>query len=424
MSADKRTVVAWSLYDFANSSFATIVLTFVYSTYFTKAIAENEIIGSSQWSRAVTISAIAVALASPLSGSIADRRGLRKQFLMGSTTVCILATVALYFPVAGQVLPALTIFVIANTANELGNVFYNAFLPDIASESNIGRISGWAWGLGYVGGILSTVIAMVALVNTNTPWFGFTKEAGQNIRATNLLVAVWFTIFCIPLFVTFRANKPSQSDKTIHPYRMLLASYRDIRSHPQITRFLIARLVYNDGLVAIFSFGGIYAAGTFSFTFEEIMVFGIVMNSAAGIGAFVMGSIDDRFGGKTTIYVTLAAFLLGAIGAVTAESRLLFWISAVTISTFAGPNQSASRSLMGRFVPKQKVNEYYGFFSFSGKVTAFIGPLMIGELTRAFKSQRVGVSSIILLFLIGGILLTRVNEKEGIAEAAKGANNH
>ena len=417
MDENRKTVISWSLYDFANSSFATIVLTFVYSTYFTKAIAENEIIGASLWSRAVTISALLVAFASPFLGSIADQKGVRKRFLFASSAVCICATVALYFPVAGQVLPALVIFVIANSANELGNVFYNAFLPEISDEKNIGRISGWAWGLGYVGGILSTIIAMVALVSTDEPWFGFAKEAGQNIRATNLLVAVWFTIFCIPIFLNIKENKPQNSDTPIRPYRMLLSALKDIRNHPQIGRFLMARLIYNDGLVAIFSFGGIYAAGTFGFSFEEIMIFGIVMNLAAGTGAFVMGSIDDRLGGKRTIYITLAAFLLGAIGAITAETRTLFWISAVTISFFAGPNQSASRSLMGRFVPKQKVNKFYGFFSFSGKVTAFIGPLMIGELTRVFESQRVGVSSIIILFLVGGLLLTRVDERAGIEEA-------
>lgn len=417
MTRENRTIFAWSLYDFANSSFATIVLTFVYSTYFTKAIAENEIIGSSQWSRAVTISSIIVALSSPLLGAIADRRGCRKRFLFASAATCIVSTFALYFPVAGQVLPALAIFVVANAANELGNVFYNAFLPEISTKENIGRISGWAWGLGYVGGILSTVIAMVALVSTDDPWFGFTKEAGQNIRATNLLVAVWFAVFSIPIFLYVRENTPRNTSASIHPYRMLLASLKDVRSHPQIGRFLLARLIYNDGLVAIFSFGGIYAAGTFGFTFEEIMVLGIVMNISAGLGAFVMGSVDDRIGGKPTIYITLVAFVLGTSGAVLAQSKLLFWISGIVISLFAGPNQSASRSLMGRFVPENKVNEFYGFFSFSGKVTAFLGPLMIGELTRVFSSQRVGVASIILLFVFGGLLLTRVDESQGIAEA-------
>lgn len=421
MDTRKRTIVAWSLYDFANSSFSTIVLTFLYSTYFMQEIAVDNIVGSNQWMWAVTISGIVVALLSPLLGAIADRRGLRKRFLLVSAICCIVSTIGLYFPLPGQVLPALIIFAVANTAIELGNVFYNAFLPDISTEQNIGRISGWAWGLGYVGGILSMILAYVALVSPDNPWFGFTKDAGQNFRAANLLVALWFTVFCIPIFLYVKETRTQRSESSIGPYRVLLATLHDIRRHPQIARFLIARLVYNDGLVAIFSFGGMYAAGTFGFTFKEIMVFGIVMNLAAGIGAFVMGSVDDRFGGKLTIYITLVAFLLGTIGAVAAGSQLIFWISSITISLFAGPNQSASRSLMGRFVPKDKVNEFYGFFSFSGKATAFLGPLMIGELTLAFESQRVGVASLVLLFVVGGILMTRVNEKVGIAEAREGA---
>ena len=226
MNTEKRTVVAWSLYDFANSSFSTIVLTFVYSTYFTQAIAENEIVGSSQWTRAVTISAIFVALLSPLLGAIADRRGLRKRFLLVSAICCITATIGLYFPLPGQVLPALILFAVANTAIELGNVFYNAYLPDISTDENIGRISGWAWGLGYVGGILSMMLAYVALVDPDNPWFGFTKEAGQNIRAANLLVALWFTIFCIPTFLYIKEARSQRSGPSIHPYRVILVLWK------------------------------------------------------------------------------------------------------------------------------------------------------------------------------------------------------
>lgn len=415
----KRKVLAWACYDFASSSFATLVLTFVYSAYFTKAIAESETIGTSQWSRVVTLSALFVALSSPLLGSIADHRGWRRPFLLVFTLIAVVATAGLYFPLPGDVLLALTIFFVANTATELGIVFYNAYLPDLATEETIGRVSGWAWGLGYIGGVACTVIALVGFVSADQPWFGFTTADDAHIRATNLLVAVWFAVFATPLFLTIKNGEPAKEAATTGRYQALRETFRELRLHPQMSRFLVARLVYNDGLVTIFAFGGIYAAGTFDFSFHEIMIFGIAANTAAGLGAFTLGYLDDKWGGKRTILLTLALFIVGTTLAVTAQHKIGFWIAGLTISLFAGPNQSASRSLMGRFIPREKSNEFYGFFAFSGKVTSFLGPLLLGELTRIFDSQRAGVASLVLFFIIGGLLLLRVDEQEGMAESSR-----
>jgi UMF1 family MFS transporter len=181
----------------------------------------------------------------------------------------------------------------------------------------------------------------------------------------------------------------------------------------------VARLIYNDGLITIFAFGGIYAQGTFGFTTQEIIVFGIALNVAAGLGAFAFGLLDDRLGGRITILVSLAGLLAMSLIAVFAPNRLWFWIAAVGVGILAGPVQSASRSLMGRFVPPAKENEFYGFFAFSGKATAFLGPFLLGQLTHWFDSQRVGVASVTLFFLVGGLLLLRVDEKEGIRLAAR-----
>jgi UMF1 family MFS transporter len=176
-------------------------------------------------------------------------------------------------------------------------------------------------------------------------------------------------------------------------------------------------MVYNDGLVTIFAFGGIYAAGTFGFSFEEIMIFGIVLNVTAGIGAFTFGFLDDKLGGKLTIQITLICLIVAGLIAVFAQSKLFFWISGIIVGIFSGPNQAASRSLMGRFTPRSKENEFYGFFAFSGKMTAFIGPLCLGILTQVFDSQRAGVSIVVILFILGLFLLKYVNEKDGIATA-------
>jgi len=435
-------VLAWSMYDFANQPFTNLVLTFIYGTFFTTVIASNEIVGTQQWSHAISITAIVVALLSPFMGALADKGGYRKMFMFFFTWLTIIATTLLYFVLPGQVINALFWFVIANIGFEMGSVFCNAYLPDISHSKNIGRISGYGWSLGYVGGLLSLALAMVFLVQTDTPIFGFLKgEAGayQNIRATNLLVAVWFAVFSIPTFLFVKDKKPDTKaflKNAKHTLKGFRSTANELRNYPQIIRFLLARLVYNDGLVTVFAFGGIYAAGSLNFTFDEIMVLGIVLNITAGLGAFLMGYLDDKVGGKKTLKVTLLGLMLAMALAVFApeirpflqyvfggssvpdwvSAKNIFWIAAVLIGAFSGPNQASSRSLMGRFTPEEKKNEFFGFFAFSGKATAFVGPFLLGSLTVAFDSQRAGISIVFFFFLFGYFLLGNVDEEKGIEQ--------
>ena len=415
----RQNVFVWSLYDFANSAFTTLVVTFIYAAYFTKAIAENEIIGTALWSRAVSLTAIIVAIASPIMGVIADKANLRKTFLTFMTYISIFGSIMLYFAMPGEVMKALTWFVIANIGFELGGVFYNAYLPEIAPENKIGRVSGYGWSFGYVGGLLCLVIALIGFVNPEIPWFGFSKVAGENIRATNILVAVWFGIFSIPMILILK-TKPKGKYTTskfnfLSGINELVHTFREIKKYKQVVKFLLARMIYNDGLVTIFAFGGIYASGTFGFSFEEIMIFGIVLNVTAGIGAFIFGFLDDKLGGILTIQITLICLIAAGLMAIFAQSKLFFWIAGIIVGIFSGPNQAASRSLMGRFTPRSRENEFYGFFAFSGKMTAFIGPLFLGILTELFDSQRAGVSIVVVLFVVGLFLLKSVDEKDGIA---------
>ncbi|HLF23212.1 MAG TPA: MFS transporter [Burkholderiales bacterium] len=416
-----RAISAWALYDFADSPFTTLVITFVYATYFTQAIAADPIQGTALWSRAITITALIVALGSPLLGALADRGGYRKLFILLSVLVCAAATAALYKVLPGQVLQALILVVIANVAFEFGTVFYNAFLPDVAPRGRIGTVSGIGWGLGYFGGLLALVVALVGFVQPEMPWFGFSKIAGENVRATNLLVAVWFLVFSLPLFLWV----PEDRSRASAPGRVVAATvaqlrhtFTALRKYQQTWRFLLARLIYNDGLVTIFAFGGIYAAETFQFTLEEVLIFGIVINLTAGVGAIVMGFLDDKIGGKRTIVVSLVGLIVATIVAIVAPTKTWFWIAGIAIGIFVGPNQAASRSLMGRFVPHELENEFFGFFAFSGKLTAFIGPLLLGVLTQISGSQRVGVSSVVALFVVGLALLLLVDERAGSAARA------
>jgi len=421
-SFDRRSIWSWALYDFANSPFTTLVVTFIYPVYFAQAIVGDEIAGTALWSRAVTITAILVAALSPILGAVADRGGFRKEFLMAATAVSIAGSVALYFVGPGAVVAAFLCFVLANTAFEMGMVFYNAYLPDLAPPDRIGRISGYGWGLGYAGGLLALIVSLVTLVQPEVPWFGLVKEGGENIRATNLLVAAWFFVFSIPLFLFVRDDAPPSSSTgriVRETVAQLKQTLREIRKYRQMVRFLLARLIYNDGLVTIFAFGGIYAAGTFDFEIEEILVFGIVLNVTSGLGAFALGFMDDWLGGKRTLQITLVGLIISTTIAVFAPTRFWFWVSGILTGIFVGPNQAASRSLMGRFVPTDKESEFFGFFAFSGKLTAFLGPLLLGVFTQMFGSQRVGISVVLVLFVVGLVLLGRVDEKEGIEVAGR-----
>jgi UMF1 family MFS transporter len=216
------------------------------------------------------------------------------------------------------------------------------------------------------------------------------------------------------LWVPEDRSRTSVSGRVIgEAFAQLKRTLVEVRKYRQTVRFLLARLLYNDGLVTVFAFGGIYAAGTFGFTFEEVLFFGIIINVGAGLGAAAMGLLDDRIGGKRTIVISLVGLIAATLLAVLATSATWFWVAGILIGLFVGPNQAASRSLMGRFVPHKLENEFFGFFAFSGKLTAFIGPFLLGILTEASGSQRVGISVVVLLFLLGLVLLLSVDERAG-----------
>jgi UMF1 family MFS transporter len=422
----RRSIVAWCLYDFANSPFTTVVVTFLYAQYFERSVrAEGDSeLGIRMWAMGATVSAIVGALLSPFLGALADRGGFRKLSVGVFTATTIAATTALYFlPLPGSALLAVCVFVVADVSFELGGVFYNAFLPDIASQERIGRVSGYGWALGYLGGLAALVIAFVGFVQPEHPWFGVSKEGGQHVRATLLVVAAWFALFSLPLFLWVKEDRSSSGPRRgalfSSTVRQLRDTFREIRRYRQIVRLLVARVFYNDGIVTIFAFAAIYAAGTFGMSEKETLVLGIVVNLAAGLGAFAMGHLDDILGGKRTIQLSVVGLLVATALAMFGPTKAWLWAGALLVGIFSGPNQSASRSLIGRFVPPDKENEFFGFLAFSGKATAFLGPFLFGQLSSAFHSQRVGIAPIFLFFLVGLVLLATVDEADGIRAAGR-----
>lgn len=425
---DPLIVGSWCLYDFGQTVFSILVITFIYAPFFARVIAnpeglEDNPAGTSLWSWTMAGSAIVIALLSPVLGALADRGGLRKRLLGLTTGGCIAFTLLLWLPQRGDIALAMALVFVANVCFELTQVFYNAWLTDIAPPEKVGFVSGLGWTAGYLGGLLPLFLALTLLVLPDPPLFGLDAASFAPLRATNILVALWFLVFALPLFAFVPESEPSEGAAPPlgivirESFGRFAATFREVRGYPQVTRFLIARLIFNDGLVTIFFFGGIYAQQVFGFTEEGLLQFGVLLNVTAAAGALSFGILDDRLGGKATILLSLAGLILCAIVGLAATSQLAFWVAGAFIGLFSAPAQSAARSFMGRMVPTSKETEFFGFFAFSGKATAFVGPALLGLVTAATGSQRAGFSVVILLLLVGGALLWTVDEQEGIRQA-------
>jgi len=409
------------------------VVTFLYPEFFRRILVpqvEGGTPGATLWAWAVSASAVVVAVLSPILGAMADRAGRRRFYLIVSTWICVVFTFALFLvaPSTPQAVAlAIVFFVIANSAFDLGGVFYNSFLPVVSPPEKLGTVSGIGWGLGYTAGIVSMVIALFAMVGLPgviVPWLDLPTAEGLHLRAPLLLVAGWFAVFSIPMFLFVRDEEPTRKGVGVaDAVRELRSTFREVRRYRETAKFLLARLIFNDALVTVFAMAAVYMGAVFGAEFGEIMVFGVAINVVAGLGAFAFGFVDDRLGGKRTVMISVVALSVAVTIGMLAPSMGWFWVAGILFGIFAGPNQAASRSLMSRFVPPHQQAEFFGFFSFSGKATAFLGPFLFGTLTAVFlgvvpfRSERIGISVLVLLFILGGVVLTTVNEAEGIRAA-------
>jgi len=402
---DKRGIAAWCVYDWANSAFTTVIITFVFATYFTKSVAADPVIGSAQWSFAISASGLAVALLAPVLGAIADRGGPRKPWILVFTSMAVLATGALWFVEPDQhfLYLALIAAAVANIGFEMGGVFYNAMLPDIAPRPMIGRVSGWAWGLGYIGGLACLVVILA----------GFDTGSVVQVRATSLLVAAWFAVFAVPLFlltpdIPGSGLPPGQA--ICEGVRQLWSTFRRVGLYGGIARFLLARMIYNDGLVTLFTMGGVFAAGSFGMSLSEVLQFAVLINIAAGFGAAAFAWVDDWIGPKRTILLSLVGLAVLGVVVLTGESKTTFLIAGSALGIFVGPAQAASRSMMAHLAPEGLHTEMFGLFAFSGKATAFLGPFAFGLITTLTGSQRWGMASILVFFIVGALLMLPVQD--------------
>lgn len=408
-------LLSWALYDWANSAFATVIQTFVFAAYFVKTVAVSETVGSAQWGTITGVSAFVVALLSPIFGAIADQSGGRKIWLALFTLVCIIPTALMWYvqPSSAYVWLALWTVGIGAIGAEGAYIFYNAMLPELAAPSQLGRWSGWGWGMGYAGGMAALILCLFAFVNGNEAWFPLDESSAEPVRATFLLTAAWYALFSLPVFLFSPASPrtgKSIKNSAIDGVRQLLSFLKEIRQHATMVRFLIAKMLYVDGLSTLFAFGGIYAATTFGMEQYEVLQFGIAMNITAGIGAAGLAFLDDWLGSKKVILYSLVGLILAGGFAILVTEKWQFWTLGLLMCIFVGPVQSSSRAFMARIAPVTMRRQMFGFYMLSGKATAFFGPLLYGWVAYLSGSLRWGMSTIILLFIIGGLIMLKVGD--------------
>jgi len=395
-----KNILVWSLFDFANTSFAIIVVTFLYAVYFKKVVAQGLSIGDFYWSLATSISMIITALISPILGAIADYSAGKKRFLLFFTLLCIFSTASLYFVKEGNILSGIFLFVVANIGFEAGLVFYDAFLPEITEPKNYGRVSGYGFAAGYFGSIASLSLVF-PFINNN------------QIRETFIVSAFFFLIFSLPLFIYLkdsRKNIEHQESYLMIGYKRVWDTISHLKNYKNLALFLLSYFFYIEGVNTVIYFAGNYASSTMGFSEIELIVFFLTVQTTAIIGSIIFGIIADSIGQKKSIIYTLIIWLITVILAFFVESKNHFYIVGLLAGSAMGSCQSISRSMMSLLTPAEKKTEFFGFYSFFGKSSAVLGPLVFGFISYITNSQRLAIISLALFFIIGMILLFNVKD--------------
>ena len=406
-----KKIINFALYDFANSAFTTIVITFIFSTYFAKEIAPNPVLGQSYWGWTIGITGIVVAIIGPLLGSFADKKNYTEFFIKIFTIICISLTCLLWFskPSEKYLLYTLLIVGLANIFYELSLIFYNSILKKISETKNLGKSSGFSFALGYLGGIIVLIICITIFIDNDTLPFGLSKENSENVRATSIVVALWYLIFAIPFLFNLKKINNNKIQKTANNTKKFKELIWD-KGLNNIGKFLLARMLYADGLNAIIVMGGIFAVGVFNLEIKDLLVLSVLMNITAFIGAIIGGYANDRFSSKNVIIFSLIGLILSSSIILFLQSKIIFLIFASINGFFIGPVQSASRVFMTKSIDENNQASGFGLFALSGKSTSFIGPLLVSTITFISNSQKIGFSSAIALLLIGLIILLKVKK--------------
>jgi len=415
--------ISWCLYDFGNSAYTTVIVTVAYSVYFTEVVAKEN--GVILWGRGVAFSMLVVALLSPLLGSLADFSGRKRGFLVIFTLLAVFFTALLYFVEAGDVLYGLLFFVFANISYNIALIFYDAFLKDLADSDHIGRLSGYGWATGYIGGFVSLLVVFPLLKG------GFAPASLPFYRLSFLVTAFFFLVFSLPIFIwvrdAFKPNLSISSGPDAARIAYLRSGFirvgetlRDIRQFRALVLFFVAFFFYNDAINTIIAYSSIFAIKVLAFTPFQLILYFVITQISAAAGSFLFAPFTDRYGEKKIISICLILWIGIVIWAFFVKTHTDFYAMGLCAGTILGPTQAASRSLLARFTPPSKSAAFFGFFSLTGKVSAALGPLLYGEVVRITGSQQWATLSLAPFFLIGLIILQAVHEKNETQETEIG----
>ena len=433
----------WMLFDWAAQPFFTVITTFIFGPYFVSRLTSDADYGQAMWGYTLTVSGIVIAILSPILGSIADATGARKPWIAFFAVIKIAALSALWFAAPGSplVVPFLCI-VLATIAAEFSIVFNDSMLPKLVDEPEIGRISNLAWGIGYLGGMI-VLIAVVALLAASpetgktviglSPLFGLDPVAGEDARITGPISALWYLVFILPMFLfTPDAKRVSISAGTAvrAGFRELGHALAELRQRDGMLRFLIARMIYQDGVNGLLALGGTFAAGMFGWRTVELGVYGIILNVVAIGGCLYASRLDRKLGSKTIVVFSLVCLVAATLGIVstgpgytlfgllplsTADSGGLFGTAAekayivfgLLVGIAFGPVQASSRSYLARSVSPDEAGRYFGLYALSGRATSFLAPASVATITLATGSARIGMMALVVFLGLGLMLILR-----------------
>lgn len=413
--ASKGEIVSWAMFDFANSSYTTVIVSVAFGIYFTKLVAPAGK-GDALWGLAILLGNLFVLLLSPIVGAVADDSGRKKLFLAVTYATCVTGTALLWFVTPGRVTLGLVLFVLSFVGFSFGENLAAAFLPEISTPETVGRISGFGWGIGYFGGLACLVVVFPVL------WGGYRLENLANLRLAWVATALFFLVAALPTFLFLRERAPRGSGTALEYVRAgfarIAATGHSVRHFSELVRFLSVFFIYSMGLTSVIAFAGIFAERTLHFTSNEVTFLFIALQLTSAGGAFLFGILQDRIGATRTIQITLVLWILVCVGVYFCYTKEFFWGIALGAGLGIGSLQSASRGLVGLFSPVEKSGEFFGFWGLAGKGAYMLGPFIFGLISTGTGSQRVAILSTALFFIAGLIGMAFVDEKRGHAEAA------